>query len=366
MSWPVVGGVCVAWILIGVVLGSQTALGMTMQGNPVALSGAVQTALVNNLPWIPPTLMAIWIAIRVPVTKSTWKRAVWVHIVAVPMAGWVANVGVVSGFWILGGTYNGLFALARQAAFWATVRLHVALLVYGVTVTLTWGWLYLREARARELRFARLETQLTRARLQALNEQMRPHFLFNTLHTIGQLWRSGRAVEADEMLDHLGSLFQRVRASTDHPTIPLDDELSMVEAYLAIERSRFSDRLTVEVTATPEARSCAIPPLLLQPLVENAIRHGVSTSPTAGRVRVRAEVRTGRLVLTVEDDGPGMNGNPPRPGGGTGLPNTRERLRYAFGEDHSFDITSPEAGGTTIRVELPATTEYEPFAEGAK
>lgn len=351
-------GVTGAWVLIGVVLGSQTALGMTMQGTPVVLTDAIRTALVNNLPWIPATLIAIAVARRFPLGRSTWRVAVPVHLLAIPVVSWIANLGVVLGFWAMAGTFDGVSALARQAAFWATIRLHVAALVYAGTVALTHGWLYLREANERRVRVARLETQLNRARFEALNAQIRPHFLFNTLHTIGQLWRSGRADEAEEMLDHLGSLFQRVRSSTERPGIPLAEELSMVEEYLAIEEARFADRLRTTIRVSDEARRCVVPPLLLQPLVENAIRHGISPSPDAGCMRVEGEVRGERLRIDIVDDGPGMESTTPTPGSGTGLANTRERLRHAFGDAGALTISVPDTGrGTRVRVEIPATRD---------
>lgn len=356
-AWPwVVLVVATAWVLIGVVLGSQTALGTSMQGDPVVLGDAIRTALVNNLPWIPATLIAIVVARRFPIGRSTWRRALPMHLLAVPVVSWIANLGVVLGFWTMAGSFSGVGALARQAAFWATIRMHVAALVYVGAVALTHGWTHLRDARARELRVARLETQLNRARFQALNAQIRPHFLFNTLHTIGQLWRSGRSDEAEEMLDHLGSLFQRVRSSTERPGISLSEELSMVEEYLAIEEARFADRLRARVEVTDEARECVVPPLLLQPLVENAIRHGISQRADAGRVWVTGSVRDGRLRVEVIDDGPGMQSETPVPGSGTGLPNTRERLQHAFGDAATLELSASDEGrGTRVRVELPVT-----------
>jgi hypothetical protein len=349
--------VCLAWILIGVVLGSQTALGMSMQGTPIGLASALRTSLVNALPWIPATLVAIRMGARLPVTRSTWPRRLPVHLLAVPLVGWLANAGVVLGFWWMAGTFQGWSALARQVTMWATIRIHVAGVVYGVAYALTRGWLYVRDARTRELRVAQLEAQLTRARLQALNEQIRPHFLFNTLHAIGQMWRSGRADEADSMLDRLGLLFQRVRSSTDRPRIRLDEELSMVEDYLAIERARFSDRLNVSVSAAPEARACLVPPLLLQPLVENAVRHGVSTSPEACRVDVSATIRGAWLVLEVVDDGAGPGRGSSKAGTGTGLSNTRERLRHAYDGEHRFDIEERHGGGTRVTIEIRASLD---------
>jgi len=352
-------GVSALWLFIGVVLGSQTALGMTMQGNPVELASSVRNALINWLPWIPVSLLAVWLVERFPLTRRRWSRSLWAHLAAVPVSAWVANVFIVAAFWWIGDSWQGWSRLARQAAFWGTIRIHVALTVYGASVAIAGGWRYYQEARSRELRVARLETQLANAQLQALSAQIRPHFLFNTLHTIGQLWRSGRGEEADTMLDHLGALFQSVRASTDRPEIPLAEEVAMVRDYLAIEQARFPDRLSLDISVTPEAEVCSVPPLLLQPLVENAIRHGVSASPDAGRVAVRARVEEPDLILEVEDDGPGLEHPSPSPGSGTGLANTRERLAHAYAGAASFSITSGAPVGTLVRVTLPAHTETD-------
>ncbi len=350
----VVLGVALAWVLLGVVFGSQTALRATMSGTPVPIGETILGSVVGFLPWIPATLVAIAIGARFPLTLKGWKRSLPVHVVALPFVSWVANVGIVLSFGMIPATFDGLVLLSRQAAFWGTMNLHWAALVYVLTVTLAQGWAFVRDTRARELRFARLETQLAQARFQTLNAQIRPHFLFNTLHTIGQLWRSGRSDDAEQMLDHLGSLFQRVRASTDRPSVTLDEELSMVEEYLAIEQTRFVDRLRTVVRASPEARRCMIPPLLLQPLVENAIRHGISHSADAGCVSVDAQVTNGTLVVEICDDGPGIDSESPSPGSGTGLSNTRERLQHAYPDAHVFAITTPDGGGACVRVELPA------------
>ncbi|MGD2067061.1 MAG: histidine kinase [Gemmatimonadota bacterium] len=360
MKARVVGGVCVLWLLVGAVLGAQSGLQASLQGQPVVLWSSLRDAFIQTAPWIPVTLTVVWLSVRFPVTSGSWKRNVWVHLAALPLVTFAANVLVVMGFWISVGSYQGLGALLQGGLFWATMRIHVAALIYAVVVAGTQGVVYYRETRARELRVARLEGQLARARLQALNSQIRPHFLFNTLHTIGQLWRSGRSDDADAMLDHLGSLFQKVQSTGRSVEVPLSEELEMVREYLAIEAMRFPDRLRPSVDASPGAAGCLVPPLLLQPLVENAIRHGISASSAAGRVAVRARVDDGRLRIEVEDDGPGMGASTPSPGSGTGLANTRDRLEQLYGDAHRVEIrdaTGPVEGrgaGTLVVLQLPA------------
>jgi LytS/YehU family sensor histidine kinase len=175
------------------------------------------------------------------------------------------------------------------------------------------------------------------------------------MHTIGQLWRSGRADSADEMLDRLGSLFHRVQDSTDQQEIPLSDELDMVREYLAIEEARFPDRLRCLIDASPDALDVMVPPLILQPLVENAVRHGVSRASTAGRIDVSANVENGTLTLMVRDDGPGIDTSALN-GKGTGIRNTRERLTELYGADGRLDVRRESAGGSVAIITIPRSS----------
>ena len=358
VSARVVLGVAGAWALLGALWGAQTAMTAGLRGaQPMPLGPTVLAALVQALPWIPVTLVAIALAARLPVGRETWRRSVPVHLLAAVLLAYVANALVVLGFWATAGRWQGWEALLRGALRWGTVNLHVALLIYAAVVAITQAVLYRRRTRARELQLARLEGQLARAHLQALNAQIRPHFLFNTLHTIGQLWRSGRSDDADAMLDHLGSLFHKVQRVTSELEVPLADELEVVREYLAIEQARFRDRLRPCIAATPEAEECLVPPLLLQPIVENAVRHGISAASSAGVVDLRAEVRDGWLRVTVRDDGPGFDHAPVSPGTGTGLRNTRERLAQLYGAGASLDLGEAPGGGALVLLSLPASTE---------
>ncbi len=350
----VVAAVSAGWLTIGLVQASQAVLGGALQGQPVATPMALRNALLQTLPWIPPTLAIIALTVRFPVTRRTWKARLPVHLVAFLVLTWVENLLVVAGYALMQPASPDLATIVRNAGMWTLLRLHVAALVYLAVAAATQGWVFYRRARARELDAARLEGQLARARLDMLTARIRPHFLFNTLHTIGQLWRSGRADEADALLDHLGELFQRVQRTTSRPLVSLEEELETVEAYLAIEAARFRDRMRVEIDATPDTLELAVPPLLLQPLVENAVRHGIAVSSSAGRIRVRGRRVNGRLVLDIEDDGPGFAREGGARGTGTGLANTRARLEQLFGAQQRLDIAAANGSGTRVRIELPA------------
>jgi sensor histidine kinase YesM len=347
-------GVTLAWTLAAVVVGAQNSLASTLTGaEPVPLGRAIQFAFLQFLPWIPVTLAVVALATRFPLTRERWLQRTGIHIVAAVLLAFFANVLVVLEYWMVQGTFRGFAMLMQQGSIWATLRMHVVLLIYAAILGITQSVQYYRRTRDRELHLAKLEAQLARARLEALNAQIRPHFLFNTLHTIGQLWRSGQSDDADAVLDHLGSLFHKVQGSTSRLEVPLSEELELVREYLAIEEMRFRDRLHTSVNASPAALDCLVPPLLLQPLVENAVRHGISAVSSSGRVDVTATIDGDRLFISVRDDGPGMNAATPAPGSGTGLRNTRERLEQLYGPSAQLRISTPPDGGTRVQVEIP-------------
>ena len=354
MTWRVVGGVSLAWLLVAVVWGAQSSLGAALQGQTQALGPAIVDALHLTQPWIPGTLAVIALASWVPFTRARWRHALAVHLVGLLAVAWFTNTLVVLGYWGRFGSFRGFEALLREGARWGLIRLHITAVLYGAIVAVTQGIATWREVRRREVTLARLETQLAQARLQVLNAQIQPHFLFNTLHAIGQLWRAGRSNEAEAMLDHLGSLFQKVIASTARTQVPLGEELQMVRDYLAIEQVRFGDRMRSRVDADDAALACVVPPLILQPLVENAVKHGISASAT--RVGLEARVENGRLVVVVSDDGPG-----PQTGGtagtGIGLSNVRERLATLYGDRQRLETTHAPETGTRVRLEIPALTD---------
>jgi two-component system LytT family sensor kinase len=348
--------VCVLWLIVGVLWGAQTSLGSSvMGGDAVPLGGAVKSALQQILPWIPVTLAVIALAVRFPLSRDQWVPYTLVHLAAAAVLAFFANVLVVLMYWATTGKFGGLVVLAQQGAIWATVRFHIALTIYASILGITQGVLFYRRTQSRELQLAKMEGQLAQARLQALNAQIRPHFLFNTLHTIGQLWRSGRSDDADAVLDHLGALFHKVSSSTSRFEVPLVEELELIRDYLAIEEVRFRDRLRPRVVAPPNTLDCLVPPLILQPLVENAVRHGISAVSTAGVLEVSASREGTRLRLVVRDDGPGVSVATKTPGSGTGLRNTRERLARLYGDGGLMSISDAPGGGTIVTVDIPAS-----------
>ena len=228
---------------------------------------------------------------------------------------------------------------------------HLNLLIYWVIVSVHHAFDYYRQVQERELRAAELEKRLAQARLQALQMQLNPHFLFNTLHAISSLMH--KEVEAaDRMITRLSDLLRYALESTDAQEVPLRQELDFLERYLEIEQTRFGDRLAVRVDVAPDTLDALVPNLVLQPLVENAIRHGIEPRSQGGRIELRCRRENGRLVLEVRDNGVGLSPNG-KLEEGVGLSNTRARLEQLYGEKHSFAFGEAPGGGLAVRLELP-------------
>ncbi|MCP4658519.1 MAG: histidine kinase [bacterium] len=235
-------------------------------------------------------------------------------------------------------------------------------LVYFVIVAVIHAISFYDKYRERELNASRLEGQLALARLQMLKAQLHPHFLFNTLNAISALMH--RDVDAaDRMITQLSDLLRLSIDQDDRHQVSLGCELEFLDRYLAIERIRFRDRLAVEKDVEPPCLQAQVPRLILQPLVENSIRHGIAMRSAAGRVTIRASCKGSRLEIVVADDGPGLTvGRGLREG--VGLANTRARLEQLYGNDYRFELVNADGGGLQAVLEIPFETQARFRGEG--
>jgi two-component system LytT family sensor kinase len=231
---------------------------------------------------------------------------------------------------------------------------HWNFLIYTVLVGLHITYDLERESRARELRASRLETRLAEARLESLRAQLRPHFLFNTLNAISAFTEKDPKA-ARRVMAHLGDLLRHSLESADRQEVPLAEELSTVEDYLEIQRARFSGRLNVTLDVPPELRAAHVPSFLLQPLVENAIEHGLVGKSAPGCILVKAERTNGSLRVTVADDGRGLSApwNENENGKGFGLKSTVERLKALYGDRARVEVRNGVDAGVEVTVTLP-------------
>jgi LytS/YehU family sensor histidine kinase len=235
-------------------------------------------------------------------------------------------------------------------------RFFSELLIYGFAFTLI-GMVRLKLISQREeLRALTLEKQLAAAHLRALQMQLEPHFLFNTLNAITSLVELDRKEQAVETLERLNAILHRTLQDGAPARIRVAQELDWLDDYLAIEQTRYADRLRVDMAIDPEALTGMVPCFLMQPLVENAIRHGISRSEEGGRIHVKVERKGARLRLQVRDTGSGVSG-PAADGHGIGLRNTRERLSHLYGDRFELYAAPLAAGGFEVAVELPYERE---------
>ena len=297
------------------------------------------------------TPAVFWVARRFPLVRGRIAPRIPVHLIAAILlcAAW-AGVGVLLRSAILPDAEPPSL---KGAIGWFFISLPFGVAVYFAVLGVQHATAYFLEARERETQAARLSAQLAEARLGALRMQMQPHFLFNSLNAISVVVRDRDTATALRILEQLSEMLRRVMRSDRPREVTLADELDFVRQFLGIEQMRFSDRLQPVFDIDPALLSALVPEFLLQPLVENALRHGLAKRVTATLLRIEARREGDELVLRVVDDGPGPDGTAAEPGEGVGLGNTRERLATLYGERARLELVRTSEGGAAATVRLP-------------
>ncbi len=358
-SWLRYGGVLVLWTLVGLAFASQFYLSSSLIGRSVTWTEAISYSLGDWYVWAVLSVPIVLLARMYPPDEARPLRVGLIHLgaaLAISLTYVVlrALVGQAHG-WLIDEPVA--FADVFRSLLVKTFPFN--LLVYGVILSASHALDYYRKYHERTVHALELEKHLTEARLQALLRQLKPHFLFNTLNGIASLMHSD-VDAADRMLVRLSELLRLTMNQSGQPMTRLRDEVAFIEKYLDIERIRFRDRFTVSIEIDPAVRDWPVPSLVLQPLVENAIRHGVEPLKSGGRIVVRAQRRDERLELIVADNGVGM----PAEGfsrEGIGVANTRSRLRELYGDAQVFELGhASAAGGLQVKLILPA----QPTAAG--
>ena len=231
-------------------------------------------------------------------------------------------------------------------------RFGMEILLYGFIFGIIGVIQFQIRAQQEAMKSLELQRQLSAAQLRALQMQLEPHFLFNTLNAITTLVELGRRDEAVEMLSHLNAILKSTLKRTTPEKVPLSQELEIVENYLAIEQVRFADRLRIEIKVDPSALDSLVPCFLLQPIVENAIRHGIAHCENDGLVEASARREGSLLHLEVRDTGSGPHGHS-KPGNGIGLKNTRERLTHFYQNAYDMKAHPLETGGFKVAITIP-------------
>ena len=310
-------------------------------------------ALASCWLWALFTPLILWFARLVPINHATWLRAMVIHLV---LSGLVTLLDIAIMSVIAPYTSPGA-PITRSPIHIVFLRQYfLYTLCYFVIVTLQHARYYASLSTERDLRAAQLEAQLSAARLSALQGQLRPHFLFNTLNMIAEQVHTDPK-GADAMLTRLGVLLRSSFVETDRERVTLRRELELLESYVAIMKGRFN-RLSFELDIDQATLDALVPRFMLQPLVENAIKHGVEPREEGGRVIVRAWREGGSLHIDVRDNGDGLIGTIRE---GTGVRNTRERLLHLYGEGRQqFELVPDPAGGTVASVMMPFETDDGP------
>ncbi len=287
---------------------------------------------------------AFWASQRFPIAAPhrLWHLVIHAAVALFGAVAWIA--GLVTVATVVTGVGPDDFYVPAYLN-WITANLFA----YAALVASLHAMLLERRLRRRHVQALRLHAQLSTARLEALKAQLHPHFLFNTLHAISELIHSDPD-SADAMVVRLADLLRLSIDSSVQQEIRLQHELLVLESYVELHRMRFGDRLDVVVDVDRALLDALVPPLLLQPLVENALRHGLAPRRAAGTVRIAAAARGPRLTLSVVDDGVGL---PRQFAEGVGIRNTRTRLEELYGDDYAFVVFAPPTGGTEARIDIP-------------
>ncbi len=294
------------------------------------------------------SLPVVWLARRFDFESGHRGRSLAVHLpgsVLFSLAYMVLRAGV--GRWQSEATFTEAF-LPLLVKTW-----HFNLLIYWVIVTVTFAFDYYRKYRERELRTMELEKRLAQAKLQSLQMQLNPHFLFNTLHSVSALMHQD-VDAAEAMVTRLSDLLRAALDNTDTQEVTLREELEFLKRYLEIEQIRFGSRLTVNMNVPQDTLDARVPNLILQPLVENAIRHGIEPHAKPGRIDLRVSRAAGALTVELSDNGAGLRDEAAVEG--VGLSNTRARLQTLYGEAHGFQLREAPDGGLLVRLMIPFRT----------
>jgi two-component system, LytTR family, sensor kinase len=304
--------------------------------------------------WVCLTPGILWLTRRFPFDRANWKLSIPVHVAGVLVA---TSLHVVLAIAVRVATYSAfgesLDTWLQEAQEMLFLHFDWEMMTYWAIVGVGTAMKYMLEARAEGLNAAHLETRLVEARLHTLQRQMQPHFLFNTLNTISALMH--RDVEAaDAMIARLSDLLRMSLHRVGVQEVTLKEELDFLSKYLEIEQTRFRDRLTVVFDVQANTLDALVPNLLLQPLVENAIKHGLGPRPTPGQVTVRARINGAMLELDVQDNGVGLSAARLTDfNRGVGLSNTRSRLEHLYGSLHRFEFRQPAEGGLLVCIAIP-------------
>src|ERR1044071_6067971 len=357
MKWLTVG---VIWVMLGVIYAAPVYVEVRAEQHGHMAWRIFSWGILTWLAWAPLTPAIVWLARQYSLVGEAWKRNLIVHLPAFLFFSVLHSAaGTAITLWIKPFDNMG----DSPKTFWARFVLRVPgsfgsdLLVYGGVVGIFYAIDYYRKYREREFQASRLEAQLAQAQLDSLRMQLHPHFLFNTLNSIVGLVRDNKNGAAVNMLVGLSDLLRHTLEHSSRHEVELREEINFIKLYLGIQEMRFSDRLRIELDIDPSTTRALVPNLILQPLTENALRHGIARSADSGLVGISSELTDGHLRLTVYDNGAGLPDDWQMKGStGIGLANTVARLQQLYDDNHEFYIRNRDGGGVEVVMLIPMRT----------
>ncbi len=334
---------------------------MLQKNEPILFIQSLSDQLSYWLLWAIFSPLIFWLGCKFPFQKPGWLHNLFVHLAAAALIAVAHPVLYLLLSLNLDGWQSSPPVPLDSSVFYQiwTVSLIPGVIFYWLILAVNLAFDYQRRYRDETLKAAELHAQLAQAQLAALKMQLHPHFLFNALHSITALVLKKDDRTAVRMISRLSDLLRRALEDSEAQQIPLKREIEFLRLYLEIEQTRFADRLTVEMRIDPETLDAQVPNLILQPLVENAVRHGFAASSAASRIEICAARLDGKLRLEVSDDGRGLPVGWDGESTGIGIKNTRERLAQLYGAQHEFEVCNNKNGGVTATLWLPYQCESE-------
>ncbi|HEX3183370.1 MAG TPA: histidine kinase [Pyrinomonadaceae bacterium] len=355
LKWAV--AIIAIWAVLGVIYVGPTYMEVRAAQMGHAAWRVFAWGILTWGAWAPLTPAMIWLARRYSLIDGAWKKNLLVHLPAFVVLSIVHSAAAVAIILTLD-PFQGMGDSPK--AFWprflsrALGSFGSDLVVYGAVIGIFYALDYYRKYREREILATRLESQLAQAQLDSLRMQLHPHFLFNTLNGIVGLVRDNKNQAAVSMLVGLSDLLRHTLEHSSRQEVELREELSFIKLYLSIQEMRFSDRLRIEFDIDPQTARALVPNLILQPLTENALRHGIARSVASGVVGITSAVEDGHLRLMVYDNGGGLPDDWQMKGStGIGLANTAARLQQLYDDNHQFDIRNRDEGGVEVLILMP-------------
>jgi two-component system, LytTR family, sensor kinase len=334
------------WTFLAAFSASQTVVYLAQRGQPIVWRDLLAGRFADWYTCALFTPLFVWLGSRYPIDRQNWRTTL-------PLMLVVTSVCVVIKYAVLVPIEHGL-GLNLRASFGSELSRNFAneSMAFWAVIGIVHAFEFNRRYREREITAADLRARLSEAQLEALRSQIHPHFLFNTLHAISTLMH--RDVEAaDRMLARLSDLLRLTMQHRDRNEISLRDELALVEHYIQIMRIRFGDRLTVTHRIATETLDALVPQFLLQPLVENALDHGIARTSGPGTIDISADTNEGKLEIAISDNGIHSNGSTGKKKSGIGLANTRRRLEQLYGQSQSISLEKLPDRGTRVTVAIP-------------